>query len=440
VINAFLLKITNNLSNIKKSFFSMSDSLITMLIYILVTPILIKKIGVNEYGLILFTNAISALGGFLNFGSSDSVIKHVSQYNHTIDQRKKKVLNTGVSMMLWLNIAISILACLVLYILPLNTVIKHSVSLPQGIDSSMISYCFFVGFLIFFIKNLILVLTAVLKGYERFGTVAIFNNLTLIIYFITLIVIATLGYEIKIILISGLFVYLMSLVGIFFYIFFYSNYVRLNFYFSNKLFKRLTSFSFYSWLQTIAAIVFSQIDRFLIISNLGISSFSFYSISLQLAQTPHSLTGGALNFIFPRVSFQYQNRNDKSLLKNYYRVLLYSFLFSFLIFILLYIFRYDLTRLWINKDFANDTYKTTGYLLIAYLFMSFSIVPHYFLYGLGQIKFVSLINIFSMISSIITFMILIPIIGLNGAIIGRFMYLPLLIINHFKVIKILKNN
>jgi O-antigen/teichoic acid export membrane protein len=340
--------------------------------------------------------------------------------------------------MLWLNIAISILACIVLYTLPLNTVIKHSVSIPNGIDSSIFSYCFLVGFLIFFIKNLILVLTAVLKGHEKYGTVAIFNNLTLIIYFVTLIVIATFGYEIKTILISGSIVYLMALLGMFFFIFFYSNYVHLNFLFSKRLFKRLTNFSFYSWLQTLAAIAFSQIDRFLIISNLGINSFSFYSISIQLAQTPHSLTGGALNFIFPRVSFQYQTRNDNLLLKNYYKVLLYSFLFSFSIFILLYLFRYDLTRLWINKDFANDTYKSTGYLLIAYLFMSFTVVPHYFLYGLGEIKFVSLINIISMIFSIITFIILIPIFGLNGAIIGRFMYLPLLIINHFKVIKILK--
>jgi O-antigen/teichoic acid export membrane protein len=72
-------------------------------------------------------------------------------------------------------------------------------------------------------------------------------------------------------------------------------------------------------------------------------------------------------------------------------------------------------------------------LIFAFIVLALNIVPHNVLLALGQVQFVSSVNIVGGVVSLLVAAALIPSIGLVGAAIGRLLYGPITILSLWRV-------
>jgi O-antigen/teichoic acid export membrane protein len=80
-----------------------------------------------------------------------------------------------------------------------------------------------------------------------------------------------------------------------------------------------------------------------------------------------------------------------------------------------------------------QAYVTVAVLAAAYAILAANVVPHNALLGLGNVRFVSTVNILGGVLSLVAATSLIPVFGILGAAIGRLLYGPAIALNFLKI-------
>jgi O-antigen/teichoic acid export membrane protein len=88
----------------------------------------------------------------------------------------------------------------------------------------------------------------------------------------------------------------------------------------------------------------------------------------------------------------------------------------------LWFFGEDVLRLWIGGDFAKESGRYLSILVGASFLLALNVTPHYILLGLGEMRYVSLTNIFGGIAMLTAMLILTPLYALTGAVASRALY------------------
>ena len=66
--------------NLQNAVFSLSEYALIPLLYLAATPFLVKRLGLDCYGLWMLINSIAGMAAALNFGLGDSTVRFVSMY------------------------------------------------------------------------------------------------------------------------------------------------------------------------------------------------------------------------------------------------------------------------------------------------------------------------------------------------------------------------
>jgi O-antigen/teichoic acid export membrane protein len=193
------------------------------------------------------------------------------------------------------------------------------------------------------------------------------------------------------------------------------------------------AFGCFSWLQALAAVVFSYADRFLVGAMLGTVPVAIYVLCVQATQPIHGLGAAAFNFLFPHISSRHEAGDIDAPRRVFRFALLSSVGFSLALALPLILLGKPLLTLWMGAQFAQQGYVILGILAVAYVLLAVNVVPHYTLLALGSVRFVSIVNIVGGILSLGAAAILIPRLGLTGAALGRLLYGPAVALNFFKV-------
>lgn len=91
--------------------------------------------------------------------------------------------------------------------------------------------------------------------------------------------------------------------------------------FPRTVLRALFAFGIFSWLQAIAGVVFSQVDRLFLGVSLGAVTLASYALCAQLAQPLFGLTAAALHFLFPHLAARAQHENGCTLRNTLLRAL-----------------------------------------------------------------------------------------------------------------------
>lgn len=410
------------------SFFSLGESIAIPLLYIIATPLLVAKLNLNQYGILMLSNSVSGVIGVLNFGTNDATVKYVSLYRGRNDETG--IVNC-IKSTFTINLVLStVIITLGLILAPflVNHVFKINLE-----DTSTAILALQIGIFGFGLKTVTGVFNAAIRGFERYDITTKINITSATVMMVLSVIIAYLGYGVAAILLSNLMVIGLTLVFSVIIVKRFVNNFSLVPTINKSAIREVLNFGFFSWLQSVAAIIFSQADRLIIASLLGTTALSIYSIALQVAQQVHSLVGSSLAFLFPMISSQNEVNGGSNLKNIYKKALIFSVIFSIAIAAPLLIGSKLLLTLWMGADFAKQSYELVNLLIIAYFLLALSVVPYYMLLGIGEVRFASLTNIVSGLISLIAFFFFIPLWGMNGAAIGRFLYTPILALNFFRV-------
>jgi len=251
---------------------------------LLLTPYIIRYIGIERFGVWAIVNVLIAYLGLLDFSMGNPVVKYVSEYSALKDSIKlNQLVNTAFVFYLLLAIAIAIGGLIFSYI------IAHFFALNPAlfkealfvIKVGIISFSCFIFFSIF---------TSVLVGLQRMDTSSKILITGTIINFIGTVYVLKIGYGLRGLILNYLFITVLSGFLTSFIVFKRYPMIRFNILeFKSELFKKLLSFGLQLHLGKLAFLITFQMDKILLGKLLNINSVAFYELGSKITFTMRRL-------------------------------------------------------------------------------------------------------------------------------------------------------
>jgi len=401
---------------------------------LLAAPLLVHKLGLQQYGVWMIVSAILGSVGILSTGFGDATVKYLSTYRgqknpagvqRTIQATLSINLTLGAvfGALVWLNAPF-----IVEQVFKVNPALRHA-----SIEAIRISA------VVLLLRSIESVFVSVLRAFERYGPAVKLNVFLRCIVVVSAVVIAETGHGVEAIMAStllwsALVVVLQALAA--------RNVVgTLNPFptFSRPAIAEVFSFGCFSWFQALAGVAFIYADRFLVAAMLGTVPVAIYVLCIQVAQPIHGLASAAFNFLFPHLSSRYGAGETGGPRRVYRLALLANSSVAVMLGLPLIVLGKPVLALWMGNAFATQGYIALALLAVANVILAVNVVPHYTLLAMGKVRFVSLVNVSGGLSSLTMAALLVPSFGLLGAAAARLLYGPVISLNLLQVAKLFAN-
>jgi O-antigen/teichoic acid export membrane protein len=334
---------------------------------LLVTPIFISKLGIEQYGLWMLINSLILSMSILNIGGVDTVIKYISQYRATNDI---KSINEIFSTVFVTQLMFAFIIVIVSFFLPAY-ILKYSIFNISINLEIIFEIALQFGILLFSLKLIEQVILAYFKGFERFdisAKLSIFSKfMMIVIQLLTIYYIPTLDKVFE-----NSFIYLfILLVGEILFIKYQNKKINFIKDYKVKRIYEIFHFTKWSWIISIVATASSQVDRLIVATMANMVTLGYYSVALLVFNSIHSIIASSMTWIFPKVSKEANEEN----IYNYY-LLLQAILFlgSFLISYILITFD-NIFLFWLKEDSFNHSIEYIRNLLVLIPLYSMGIIP-----------------------------------------------------------------
>lgn len=186
--------------------------------------------------------------------------------------------------------------------------------------------------------------------------------------------------------------------------------------------KDLLHFSKWAWIQGLGATAFNSADRFVVASLLGATSLAQYSLVTQLATQIHGLTAAGVSVVFPMISRKRAQDPSFSIARATARTFLANAALSTSVAVVLLIFGKLILRVWLGDRMPANSAILLDYLVVAYWLLALNITPYYVLLGLGQVRIVAIWAFIGGAAGLVPMIYGISRFGLIGAGAGKLIY------------------
>jgi O-antigen/teichoic acid export membrane protein len=363
--------------SVKKSFLTFSEAGSGLLFIILSLPIFLEILGAEKYGIYILIQSFSSFVKMFNLGGNFTFTKFISQYRGENNLNKIKEFTSTIFIF---QIFISIIFLLLVYPLIDFIIINY---FDQTSNFVLFKSIIFFAIPIFLIDLFEQNFNGLHKGYERFDRAL---KVSLVSKFIK--------YSVQI----GVIIYSKSLLNVYIVTLFTSLvffivhcflckkwYGEISFFTLVKwnMLKEFFNFSLWVWLMSIVSLLTFQADKWIITGLYNLETLAYYSIGVSVYNNLHVLTSSSVSWIFPKISFKGIS-NEMKLAYNKSSLILTLMSVSITIFLLLfgdYIF-----ELWLGLEKYQSVEKYIKLFICVLPVISTTIVPYYFLLGLGKIK------------------------------------------------------
>lgn len=401
--------------------YSVAEYVAQPLSMLVAAPFLVHKLGLPQYGIWMLVSAILGSMGILSTGFGDATVKYVSTYR---GQNNQAGVERTIRATLTINVLLGgLFGLLVWVVAPFS--VEHIFKIEPLFYAASI-WAIRISALILVIRSVESVFVSTLRAFERYGPPVKLNVFLRSIVVVSAVVVAARGRGVVAIMIATLFwsasIVVMQAVAAWRVAGHFNPLPTL----SREALAEVFSFGCFSWLQALAAMVFSYADRFLIAAMLGTAPVAIYVLCVQATQPIHGLAAAAFNFVFPHISSRHEAGEIYGPRRVFRLALLASVGLALALALPLVVFGTPLLAFWMGRAVADEGRFVLAWLAVAYALLALNIVPHYALLAFGRVRLVSGLNVSSGLLLIILMIILVPRLGLVGAALGRTLYSLLL--------------
>jgi O-antigen/teichoic acid export membrane protein len=186
--------------------------------------------------------------------------------------------------------------------------------------------------------------------------------------------------------------------------------------------RELLHFSKWAWIQGLGGTVFNSSDRFVVASLLGATSLAQYAVVTQLVMQIHGLTAAGVSVVFPMISRKRALNPSLSVARATARIFLANAALSTSIAVAVLVFGKFILQLWLGAQMPANAGILLDYLVIAYWLLALNITPYYVLLGLGQVRIIAIWVFIGGAAGLIPMIYGISRFGLTGAGAGKLIY------------------
>ena len=399
---------------IKNTIFNNIGYFWQLLVSLLLTPFIIHKLGIEQYGIWILLEVLVVYLSLLDFtGIGGAFVKYIAEYQAKKDFKNcNHVINLGWAYytFFWIIMA----AAVFIFKNPILNLFNFSPELY-----STASFVFIGILLISLIRGSFAVFRSVLLGLQRMD---ITNTIILLTSFVNaagVILFLTLGFGLKGLVLSGLIVaVLTSSLQI---IFAYKIFPQIKFKpfsFNKHIFKKTFVYGFNIRIASISELINTHVDKILLGYFLNTSLVGFYELGAKIAKIARSFPEQLLPAILPASSELHALDDKKNLQKLYHRGSKYLCLLTFPIVFFIIANASLIMTLWMGNPDFKESALALQILSIGYVFILLVSMGRLIARGMGVPQYEMRSSVLIAIMNIILSIILIIKFGFVGALFG----------------------
>jgi O-antigen/teichoic acid export membrane protein len=362
-VSDWLVRVSRN-RVVKNSMYGAIGFILPVFTTLLFTPLLIRHMGYEGYG--LWNVAISSFGlmGVLEFGLAAALAKYVAEYsaNHDIDG-----LSAVATIGFVLNTAIGVLLTLPLYLLApqIAQLFPTSDIAPDQVEGAIMVTS--MGFIPLLLRNIGL---AVPKGLQRFGILTIVISTQNVVVVVAALIVASLSGSIERVVLGTVVLMWLFGLGSLVIAFRMLRSLGVQFLFSSAHLRKMFSFMAFAGLRGIGARAFSSMDRLAVGFVLGLSEVSYYTVAIGIANKLLSLSSTLTQALMPAASSWYATGKRRRLWTYFKRSTVALTILNLGLGAVLITLSGPFLRLWVGDDFARHALMPFRILVLVYALMS----------------------------------------------------------------------
>lgn len=375
---------------------------------IFITPVIVHRLGVAEYGVLILTNAIMGFLGLLDLGLTAGVVKYISEYHALGQMDKLRRMLKAANLLYWLigfvNLAVFlILGKFFLWVFHIS-----------GVGQQHIQIVFLLAGLTSFLTAINSIYTSIPPALQRYDIVNKINLSQLAVYNLGALILALSGFQLKAILAINL----LTVLGMTLAYKIFSQkllpFLRLRFAWDKAELKKLYSFGIFSAMANISMSAVNQFDRLLIPIFLGPVQLSYYSLPGNVAQKTTTVVGSLGGTFFPMANTLAARGEVQRLGEIFRKIIRNLSVLAAATTASIMLFGEKILRFWLGEEFAVNGAKVLVILAVTYFLLSLFGIIYNFLMGLSRQKAVAAWSFVMAVMNLVLLFFLLPKFGIIG--------------------------
>ncbi|WP_339225781.1 oligosaccharide flippase family protein [Paenibacillus sp. FSL H7-0357] len=409
--------------------YSLLSYCITPVVLFISTPLLLRHLGDQQYGLWILIQSVLNVLAVSNFGLGNALIKLGSESD------SEERFNALFRVTLTLSVVLAVSASL--FLLLFGTYIFPLLVKAEGLDTVLSVSYFLSGIIGIRIINGILSGAYMAKQrYDLNSKVNIVFNLASSIGFTILAVM----YGDLYLLVQWMFVFtvLLAVCNVFVTRKALPG-LRFAPYFERDSFRRLFHYGIYSWGQMLISTLNAQMDKLIIGGFLGAKVLGYYTVCMQVVVKIHEIPAAAGGYLLPKFSSLSKSDDRREIRRTYHQSLVIAISFVGAAGLAAFVLAKPILSLWISPEFAEAHYVLFQVLVLSVSLGALGVVPYYCLNGTGYVRLNTAISLLTTLVTMGLFVLLIPRYGAIGIGLGKFVGIPLVVFSLYYVEKVVLN-
>jgi O-antigen/teichoic acid export membrane protein len=392
--------------------FGMMSWFVPLTITFLVTPIVVRGLGHEEYGLYALVQGFIVYS--FNFNVGRALTKYIATFRVNHETEK---IGQAISATLLVNLLVGAVGA-GLFALGSGWLVSRALNIPTPLQHEA-RLAFYLAAATVVPVMLGFVFNAVPQALQRFDIYSLVTLGGAAVNMIGSGILVLLGHGVLALLAWNLLG--MTLVCVIFII--YARVLlpeaRLTFHIPGELFRGVTGFSASVVAYQLLANILLLFERGWIARTLGTEAVTYYVVPMTVAICIHAFFSSVTLVIFPLASEAHAQENTVLLKLIYTRALKYICVSVVFICVTLCVCGHQLLASWLSPDFADHSARVLGIQAVVFSLLAVSIVPWQLADGLGRPSFNAMQVGAWLIIAIPLMIWLTPIWGVNGSAIAR---------------------
>jgi O-antigen/teichoic acid export membrane protein len=401
---------------------------------LLAAPMLLKHLGVTQYGVWVIATAAVNAGSIVASGFGDANIQYVASarsHGHT-----GPLLN-AVRSMLGINLVLGCALALVSWMLA-PVAARHVV--PS--DASLQIACLWslrIASLLMPVRALESVCISTQRAFERYGAAVRISIVARLLALASAVPLASFGAGVgPIMAVAGALILLGTVIQL----------IRLRQHlgatsFSPRFDRRATtalwSFGAFSWMQAVAGVIFSQADRLILGVSLGAAAVTGYTLCVQMAQPIYGVAAAGLHFLFPYLSRRQATDSPAALKKTIFTAFVVNLLLVSAGTAAALLFGRSLLHAWVGDAVAKSAGTLLTPIIWSFALLGINVTAYYALLAFGRVRTVTWLTISGGTAMLLMVVLLLPRTGIAGVATARLVYGVVTLLMYVPLLRLLSN-
>jgi O-antigen/teichoic acid export membrane protein len=384
---------------------------------LLAAPVLLRHLGAAQLGIWMLASAVVSSGSLLSQGFGDAAVKYIAMYRGRKDEQGIARVIRG---MLAINTFLG--GVLSLGLMLFAPYVAHHIAHLEPASQQGCIVALRIGAALLFLRSIDGVSTGALRGLEQYGVAARISMGSRLGALLAAVILAMNSHGVAAIMVATLCITTAALIAQAVAVIRHTTGVIFLPSLHRETMKMIADFGCYSWLQSIAALVFGQADRLVVGIFLGAPAVAVYGICTQAAQPIHGLIGAGFHVLFPKISARSEISMPAQLKPMIVSAFKTNLALAALFALPVILFSRPLLTLWMGRDFAHQGAPVLAILATGFAFLALNVTAHYASLAFGMVRSVTAFSLAAGAVMLAAMYLLTPSFGLVGAACARLVY------------------